>query len=249
MGANTSQAPVKSAMRTLDVIEFVVAHPSGVIAQEIAAALQIPVSSLSYLLATLTERDYLARDGRRYAAGPGLERLRVRRDELPLADRVAPLVRALRGELNETTSFLVRVGDDCEALVTEASAHALRYAIEPGSRRPMHALSAGKAILSALPENELETYLATSRREKLTPHTIVEADALRAQVVAIREAGFASTSEETTPGICGIATPAHVDGRIVGAFSVAVPLVRFDAAVETRIKTLLARTAAALAEG
>jgi IclR family acetate operon transcriptional repressor len=64
-------APVKSAMRTLDVIEFVVAHPQGVIAQEIAAALGIPVSSLSYLLATLAEREYLARQGRRYLPGPG----------------------------------------------------------------------------------------------------------------------------------------------------------------------------------
>jgi len=61
--------PVKSAMRTLDVIEFVVAHRQGVVAREIAGALAIPVSSLSYLLATLTERGYLTRSGRRYLPG------------------------------------------------------------------------------------------------------------------------------------------------------------------------------------
>lgn len=244
----SAHAPVKSAMRTLDVIEFVVAHPRGVIAQEIAAALAIPVSSLSYLLATLVERDYLSREGRRYLAGPGLERLRASRGTLPLADRVAPLVRALCSELNETSSFLVRAGDTCEALVTEAGAHALRYAIEPGSRRPMHALSAGKAILSGLSKGEFERYLADSRREKLTPYTIIDADDLRAQVDNVRATGFASTSEETTAGICGIAAPAFLNGELAGAFSIAVPKVRFDAVLEARIKALLARSVAALAE-
>lgn len=113
----------------------------------------------------------------------------------------------------------------------------------------MHALSAGKAILSGLSSGELDTYLATSRREKLTRCTVVDADALRAQIETVRKTGFASTSEETTPGIVGIAKPAFLDGRLVGAFSVAVPLVRFDASLEARIKALLSRTVAALADG
>ena len=44
---------VKSATRTLDIIEYVVAHDRPLVAQEIAVALGIPVSSLSYLLGTL----------------------------------------------------------------------------------------------------------------------------------------------------------------------------------------------------
>ena len=59
--AGSAPAPVKSAMRTLDVIELVVAHRKGITANEIGAALTIPVSSLSYLLATLVDRDYLRR--------------------------------------------------------------------------------------------------------------------------------------------------------------------------------------------
>ena len=70
------QPAVKSAMRTLDIIELVVANPKGIVAQDIANALAIPVSSLSYLLATLVDRGYLARDGRRYFPGSGLDRLR-----------------------------------------------------------------------------------------------------------------------------------------------------------------------------
>ena len=116
---STTTTAVKSATRTLDVIEYVVAHPSGVVAQDIAGSLDIPVSSLSYLLATLTEREYLLRDGRRYLAGPGLERLRLPQTELTLADRARPLVRALRTKLNETATFFVRDGWQIKAVVNE----------------------------------------------------------------------------------------------------------------------------------
>ena len=49
-------AHVKSALRRLDIIEYVVSRDRLVIAQEIASALLIPVGTLSYLLGTLVER-------------------------------------------------------------------------------------------------------------------------------------------------------------------------------------------------
>jgi len=241
-------APVKSALRTLDVIEFVVAHPKGSVAQEIAAALGIPVSSLSYLLATLAEREYLVRDGRLYRAGPGLDRLRVHRDKLPLADRAAPLVRATRSELDETTSFMVRTGWECEALVTEASAQALRYAFDPGERRPLHALAAGKVLLAALSETDLAAYFAAGPRARLTPQTPCDEATLRAQIEGARRDGFAESREESHLGVCGVAVPARIDGKVVGCFSVAIPTVRYTAALRDHTLTLLRRCAGALAD-
>lgn len=244
--AAPSPTTVKSAMRTLDIIEFVVAHAQGVVAQDIAGALAIPVSSLSYLLATLVERDYLRREGRRYLPGPGLERLRAPVGEVPLAERVAPIVRALRSELNETSSFLLRRGWEAEALVTEASDHALRYAIDPGARRPLHAFAAGKAMLSMLDEDELAHYFAKAEREQLTPHTRTSEADLRADIARIQAEGVCVAREEATAGISGVAVPVWIDGKPAGAFSVAVPVVRFDAALEARTKALLLRSAEAL---
>jgi IclR family acetate operon transcriptional repressor len=107
--AASATGPVKSALRTLDVIEFVVAHAAGVVAQDVAQALGIPVSSLSYLLATLVERQYLTREGRRYLPGPGWSACASPPQRSPGRPR-RPLVRALKAELNETASFMVRVG-------------------------------------------------------------------------------------------------------------------------------------------
>lgn len=245
--ADTSSSPVKSATRTLDIIEYVVARDRAVVAQEIAAALAIPLSSLSYLLTTLVDRGFLTRDGRRYTAGPGLERLQARRRDFSLAERTAPLVRSLRLQLNETASFFVRRGWEVEAIVTETSDRALRYAIERGRRTPLHCFSAGKAILATLGDDDLEAFLAETERRVFTPTTITDADALRREIAEIRRTGIARTREESTPGIQGIGKAVMIEGEAAGAFAIAIPTVRFDAEVEQRAVELLVTTSALLA--
>jgi IclR family acetate operon transcriptional repressor len=235
-------ATVKSAIRTLDIIEFVVARGRPLVAQEIAGALAIPVSSLSYLLATLVERGYLAREGRRYTAGPGLERLQAHAPVFTLADTVAPLVRTLRIQLNETTSFFVRRGWEAEALLTETSEHTLRYAIHSGTTVPLHCISAGKALLAAMDDDELTQYFARTERRMFTATTIAGEAALRTELASVRATGIAHTIEEHTPGIHGIGRAVMMGDDVVGAISVAIPIVRFDAAVERRVIDLLTRT-------
>ncbi|BBC71857.1 IclR family transcriptional regulator [Altererythrobacter sp. B11] len=237
---------VKSATRTLDIIEYVVAHDRPLVAQEIAVALGIPVSSLSYLLATLVDRHYLVREGRRYSAGPGLERLQAKSGGFSLSERAAPLVRTLRVQLNETSSFFVRSEWDVEATVTESSEQALRYSIETGKRIPMHVMASGKALLAAMSDEELDRYFAESQRERLTPSTVTEEGPLRAQLARIRKDGFAMTDEERSLGICGIGRVVTIGGEPVGALSVAVPKVRFDDALRERVCGLLERTSGLL---
>ena len=240
---------VKSATRTLDIIEYVVAHGRPLVAQEIATALGIPVSSLSYLLATLVERGYLARHGRRYSAGPGLQRLQASRSSFSLADRAAPLVRTLRVQLNETASFFVRDGWEIEAIVTETSEQALRYAVPTGQRLPMHAMASGKALLAALPDDEIERYFAETERVRFTDLTITSEKHIRAQLQQIRRVGFALTDEEFSRGIIGIGRAVSMEGELVGALSVAIPKARVDEDLRRHTMVLLERTAGLLEAG
>lgn len=244
--AEAPSSQVKSATRTLDIIEYIVAHDRPLVAQDIAVALGIPVSSLSYLLGTLVDRGYLNREGRRYSAGPGLQRLQARPGGFTLAERAAPLVRTLRVQLNETTSFFVRTGWDVEAIVTETSDQALRYAVPTGSRLPMHALASGKALLAALPDDELDRYFAESERARFTPSTVTSEKALRREIEEIRKTGFSLTDEEFSLGIRGIGRVVTVGGEPVGALSVAVPKARLDESTQTRVMHLLERTASLL---
>ena len=233
---------VKSATRTLDIIEYVVAHDRPLVAQEIAVALGIPVSSLSYLLGTLVERGYLTRDGRRYCAGPGLERLQTRSHGFTLAERTAPLVRALRVQLNETATFWVRRDWTVEAIVTESSEQALRYSVSAGERLPMHALAGGKALLAALPTEELDRYFAETERERFTPSTVTAEKALRRELAEVRRRGHSLTDEEYFLGIRGIGRVVMIDGEAAGSLSFGIPKARFDDIVLRRAADLLERT-------
>lgn len=239
--ARGSAATVKSAMRTLDILEFVVAQRHPLAANDIAAALTIPVSSLSYLLATLVERGYLERQGRRYAGGPGLKRLQARKSTPSLADRVAPLVRMLRVQLNETATFFVRNGAMAEALVTEVGEHALRYSLEVGRQAPLYALASGKALLGTVSPQELDAYFAETKLKPLTPNTITSERQLRRQIEEARRTGYAHAREEFALGIASVGRAVTVEGEVAGALSVAIPLPRWSDEMDQKAMTLLKR--------
>ena len=249
MASESQSSSVKSATRTLDIIEYVVAAGRPLVAQEISNALGIPVSSLSYLLSTLAERTYLQREGRRYTPGPGLERLQAKDGGFSLADRVTPLVRTLRMQLNETASFWVRHGWEAEPIATESSDQALRYAVETGTRLPLHALASGKALLATMSEAELDRYFAEANFERYTPATVTSEAKLRKQIEEARRTGFALTDEERSLGINGIGRVVKIGGEVVGALSVAIPKVRYSPALEQRAMDLLLRTAGLLEAG
>ncbi len=236
-------------MRTLDILELVVQQRRPLAAHEIATSLAIPVSSLAYLLGTLVDRGYLERSGRFYQPGEGLARLNATKAEPSLAERTVPIVRSLRLQLNETATFFVRRGYEIEALTSETGQHALRYALDVGQRAPMHSFSAGKALLATMSEPEFDEYLRSVPRTAFTPQTITDADALRAEVEEVRRTGIARTREEHTPGIATIGAAAIVDGELLGAFSVAVPVTRFDAAMDARAVKLLRRAVDMLRAG
>jgi IclR family acetate operon transcriptional repressor len=246
--AQTPQSPVKSAMRTLDLIEYVVARPSGVVAQEISAALAIPVSSLSYLLATLVERSYLQRVGRHYFAGPGLDRLRQAGRESTFAERAGPLIKAMRLQLNETASLFERDGWELMVVVTATSEQTLRYALDEGTRTPLHCIAAGRAVLAALTPSELERYFDETDRQRFTDHTTCDREALLEDLARVKERGYARVCDEFSLGICAIGAALCIDGEPVAAVSVAVPSPRFDARTEREVIDQVLKAKRALEE-
>jgi IclR family acetate operon transcriptional repressor len=232
---------VKSAMRTLDILELLVAQGRPLAAHEIASALVIPVSSLSYLLTTLAERGYIERRGRKYGPGKGLARLQPGRVADTVIQRAVPVVRSLRVRLNETAGFFVPRGHEVEAAVSEIGTHALRYTLDVGQRAPMHAFAAGKAILATYDEAELADYFAGSERQAFTAQTLTEEADLRAELDGVRRSRVARTREEHTPGIQGMARVVMADGRAVGAISIAIPLPRVTPEMEAETIELLKR--------
>lgn len=244
--ATNETGSVKSAMRTLDVLELFVDQNRPMAAVDVAAALAIPMSSLSYLLSTLTDRGYLRRAGRLYEIGPGIERFRPRPPAVGLVDLATPIVRLLRQELNETACFFIRRGFEIEALVSEVSSHALQYRIDVGERVPLHNFAGGKVVLASLTDEELGQYFAMAERADYTAHTLRTEAQLRAEIDRIRDTGIAYAREEHTLGIVSVGRAVRIGDAELGAISLAIPLTRYDDEVDRTVRRALKNATAAL---
>ena len=220
---------VKSAARAIEAVEHVALH-GPVNARGIARATGIPESSLSYLLATLVDRGWLAQaDDRTYAAGPALARLAAGA-QAPLADRARPFMRALSAATGETACLFIRRGHEIEVLEVELSTHDLRFTPQKGQRMPLHSFAGGKILLARMAPADLDAYFAEARRLPFTERTLTGQPALRRDIALCRSRGYAISLEEHSLGVNGLAVAINDDNSL----SVAIPSARFSEDVETR---------------
>ena len=232
---------VKSAARAIDIVEHV-ALQGPVNARGIARATGVPESSLSYLLATLVDRGWLAQSAdRTYSSGPALARLAAG-SQAPMADRARPVLRALSAATHETASLFIRRGYEIEVLEVELSTHDLRFTPQAGQRMPLHSFSGGKALLARMPPEELDAYFRESIRARFTPHTICEEAALRREIADCQAKGSAVSLEEHSVGVNGVAVA--LDD--VHSISIAMPSARFSPEVEAHTIAALKDAAAGL---
>jgi IclR family acetate operon transcriptional repressor len=224
-----SDAGVKSASRTLDILEYVADAAEPPTFSRLLIDLGVPRSSLFHLLNNLLARGYLEQEsaGGRYRLGSRVGQLAARLQSPTLATIVLPHLRALSNALNETSGFNVRVGDNVEAVATAMGHQALGFTMKVGERAPLYAVSSGKIVLSLMNTAELGAYLDGVELQPITARTLQSKTALRRDVAAARKDGFAYSHEEFTPGITGISTAVVKDGHLLGTVNLAVPTARF----------------------
>ena len=207
---------------------FDLRHPSLGLS-EIARRSTLPKSTVHRLAGQLVDHGFLERDGDGYRLGVLLFELgqRVPRSRV-LRDAALPFLEDLFIASRETVHLAVQFGTDVmyiDKLVGHSSG---RTPSQVAGRLPLHCTATGKAILASLPEVELDSYLSHPLG-RVTRHTIVVPDVLRADLKTVRENGWAVEREETLIGYVSVAAPIFDrDGRPLAALSVTAPSRRFD---------------------
>ena len=241
---------VKSADRTLRILEAFAAagEPLGI--AELARRLAIPVSACYALLRTLELRGYLYELGLRKGWYPTLRWLQKASEIAahdPTLARVTPLLEALGKASGETVVFGKRSGTEVVYLYVVESPHPIRYSAQPGDRKPLHSSSAGKAILGALPAAERAALLDRIELVRVTPSTIVRRDLLEKDLEAGAKRGWYATRGENVADVHALGVPVRIDGELY-AVVVAGPAHRIEGALKAHAASLL-RTARALGGG
>ena len=132
--------------------------------------------------------------------------------------------------INEKTKLSAFLGlrSDRRAILIDKvdSAYGLKVSSEIGMQMPILAGAGIKAMLSQLPDEEIDEILARTELKRYTPYSITDKAVYKEEILDVRKQGIAYDREEYIEGMVAFAIPIKASGRDVQAAIWAVGLTR-----------------------
>ena len=145
-----------------------------------------------------------------------------------LVEESREVLHRLMTETGETANLAVPDDGDAVFVCQVDAQNPIRAFFRQGTRSPMHASGAGKALLAQLSEKNVEKLLQRKGLPQFTPNTITRPDRLFSELETTRSRGWAYDDEERHAGMCCIAAPVFsADGNAVAGISISGPAARF----------------------
>lgn len=240
-GTAAGGAQVKSAVRTVELLEFLARRPGLHSLTAVQQALGYPKSSLYMLLRTLVELGWVETDTTGIRYGIGVRALLVGTSYIDGDEVVAatgPVLDRLAGETTETVHLARLDGTSVVYLATRQAQHYLRPFARVGRRLPAYSTALGKALLATRSDEQVRALLP-ERLDALTEHTITDREELIAELRTVRAQGYAVDREENTVGLrcLAVAIPYRTPAR--DAVSCSVPSARLTPAHEQLVRGAL----------
>ena len=234
---------VKSAARTVEILEFLAARQNKPFRlRELSEALGVPRSSLHALLRTLVSYGWVRADSTGTLYGIGIRALLAGTTYLD-ADPLLPAAHAhpRRAAGRRPTRPSTTAASTARTWSTSPPGSRSQY-LRPysrvGRRLPAYATSLGKALLAALPPEEVGEHLPVTLTP-LTPHTLTDRGALEADIEATRQRGYAVDNEENTLGLRCFAIALEYAQPATDVISASIPIARLSEEREAEIIGLL----------
>lgn len=251
--ASTGSDIVQSLVRGLAVIRaFDAEHPELTLS-EVARRAGITRAAAGRFLRTLEHLGYVRGSagsgvGRTFALTPRVLELGFSYlSALSIPEIVQPHLERLSREVDESVSAAVLDGGDIVYIARVPTRRIMSVRITIGTRFPAFATSMGRVLLAGMPEASRDAVLAASTLPSFTQRTITDADALRAELDAVRAQGYSLVDGELEPGLRSVAVPLHDRrGDVVAAVNVSTSATRdsVDHVVERYLPPLRATAAA-----
>jgi IclR family transcriptional regulator, pca regulon regulatory protein len=219
---------VQSLERGLAVIRAFDAEHTDRTLSDVARTTGLTRAAARRFLHTLVELGYMRTNGRLFALRPSILELGYAYlSGLPLPEVAQPHMENLVAAVHESSSVSVLDGDHVVYVARVPTRRIMTVSISVGTRFPAYATSMGRVLLSGQTDDWLDGYLATVHMRPLTPHTITDAEQLRAEILRVRAQGWALVDEELEEGLRSIAAPIRDgEGRTLAALNVSAPASR-----------------------
>lgn len=221
---------VRSVARALELLELLASHPEGLTLSQIGEQLDVPLSSLHGIAATLAAKGFVVREeySLLYRLGPQIPHLsasyQASHDVISLAN---PTMVEIRDQVQETTSLSV-LHDGVIVFVHKQPASDKVITVNPvGTHVLAHATGSGKVLLAQLPEEEIDRIYPLEELPTLTERTIGTKTQLKKALAEVRRLGYAYDNEESQQGIWAVAACIqNAQGYPMAALSIVGPLFR-----------------------
>ena len=231
--------------RCIDILSLLASGPENLTG--IARSTQLSKGTAFRLLSALGYRQLVVKqaDSNRYMLGPGCLRLvhGVAEGFGWITAIAKPELASLWQATGETITMHVRWGSDRVCIEELPSAHPIRYTAGVGVTAPIYVGSAGRVLLAALPQNELDAVLAGLTLAPVTERTITDATVLRKELDRVRRAGYAESEGERVIGSAAISVPVRGPEGMLVAVSILGPASRLTAARRQDYLPLLKKAA------
>lgn len=239
---NEDSAESVQATRTMFTIVECLRDSEGLTITEIADRTGYAKSTVHRHLGTLADLEYITRQNDQYHVGLRFldlgQRARTRYDGYKLAREK---VEEIAEQTGERAQFLVREHGKAVYIHRAFGERAVHTDPGIGSRVPLHATSAGKAILAEMDETQMFEIIEQSDFEPITDQTTTDPDELLSELDQIRERGYSTNHQENLKGLHAVGSVVTgPEGDVVGALSVSGPSHRLTGEwFEQELPTLL----------
>lgn len=211
---------------------------------DISDKLDIPKPTVYRMLSCLTKTGLLEKKSGKgtYVIGRTLYTLgSLYLSTTDLFEAAEPVIQAINDITGEVTN--VSILDDkgyIVMLLREESKHPLRHVVHVGSTGPAYTRASGKALLSALPDEEIDRLYPEEKLARLTSKTVATRTELKHELEQARKNGFASNSEQAFEGVEAVASVIrNARGTVVAAVAISAPVVRMNEVRREKFASLI----------
>ena len=219
---------VPAATRALRVLRYLATQPDPVPLDRIARAVDLPRSTAYHLIKAMIEEGFVAHlsDDRCYGLGVAAYEVGSGYARQAPLQRIArrPLA-ALVDQIGQSAHLAVPHGRDVLYVIEERGLGRPPLVTDVGVRLPAHLTASGRAILAALPPNQVRALFpdrdAFVSRHDNGPSTL---SGLRTVLSETRQRGYAIEDGEITPGFSSVAAAVLDHNRVpIAAVAVTYP--------------------------
>ncbi|MCC7079577.1 MAG: IclR family transcriptional regulator [Burkholderiales bacterium] len=219
----------RQGMRLIDV-----AHSSG---------LQRP--TVHRMLKCLTAENLVSQDpkSRRYFLGPLVFELGITAGpRFNIRDVCTDALDRIAADTGDTAFLIIRSGDDALCVDRREGAFPIKtFTVDVGVRRPLGVGAGSLAILTALPDDEIETTVQRVASRLPAYGRLTEAELLH-MVKRARKTGYVLNDVRTLSGVTAIGVPIlDPNARPIGAISVSAISARMTTARQRELVEILRR--------